>query len=61
MDGVSLSNATLNVLQAAAAQTETQDSLQVAVLAKAQDVQQQQGSAAVQLIEAATQIVDVRV
>jgi len=62
MDGISLNSQALPALQAAAAQAETQNKFQMAALEKVHEVQEQQGEAAIQLIEAAGQsLVDVRV
>lgn len=62
MDGISLNSQSLSALQAAAAQADTQNKFQMAALKKVNEVQKQQGEAAIQLIEAAGQsLVDVRV
>jgi len=62
MSSLSVNSATNTVMQAALANVQTQDRYSMAVLAAAQDAAQQQGAAAVQLIEAATEnLVDVRV
>lgn len=55
------STSSLALLQAALANQKTQDALTTAVAVEAQNIQKQQGAAAVQLIEAAGQsLIDVR-
>ncbi|PKL75134.1 MAG: hypothetical protein CVV27_16935 [Candidatus Melainabacteria bacterium HGW-Melainabacteria-1] len=62
MEGVSAALAGQNLMMSVLAQTQSQDQLSTAVLQRAQEVQQQQGSAVVALIEAAgSALVDVRV
>lgn len=50
-----------SIQQSVLALQDSQDQISLAVLQKAQQADEQQGAAAVQLIEAASQIVDVRV
>lgn len=60
MDGISAASAS-SLQQAALAQAQIQNQMDIAVLQKSQEVAQQQASAAVQLIEAAADaIVDVK-
>lgn len=63
MDAISaLSSPALDVVQAALERKASLDQAAVAVAAKAQEIQNQQGAAAVSLIEAAgSSLVDVRV
>lgn len=62
MDSISMDSVLNSALAAAAARGQTQDRYAMAVVEAAQDVQQQQASAAVALIEAAGEsLIDVRV
>lgn len=62
MDSLSVNNSpAMGAVQASLAAAQTQSQTQIAVLKKAQEIQQQQGEAALSLIEAATEnLVDLR-
>ncbi|HEY9841697.1 MAG TPA: hypothetical protein V6D23_14635 [Candidatus Obscuribacterales bacterium] len=59
MESISAASSSNSLLQAVLAQADAQTRIDTAVLATAQEVQIQQGSAIVQLIESA--LIDVRV
>jgi hypothetical protein len=63
MDAISsVSTASLDLVQAAIERNTTLDKTAIAVAAKAQEIQAQQGAAAISLIEASgSNLVDVRV
>ena len=60
MTSISATSSVSSIQQSILAQQDAQDQISISILQKAQQNEQQQGAAAVQLIEAAGSIVDVR-
>lgn len=61
MDSVSSCSSSTSIVQAVLANQETRGQIDISLLKMAQQNDQQQGAAAVQLIEAAGRVVDIRV
>lgn len=61
MDSISAASSSAGIQQSVLAMQEAQGQMNTAILAKAQQSDKQQGAAAVQLIEAAGRVVDVKV